>query len=102
MSNVRNPRSPRRVLFVFGWLIVGGEETEARLLARHLDRARYTIEVVAWLHKPNMPDQTHQQLEALGVRVDRTPYGLVLEEKSAYLADKVTGYDLVVSFQGMP
>ncbi|MDQ4147103.1 MAG: glycosyltransferase family 4 protein [Pseudomonadota bacterium] len=97
-----NARSPRRVLFVFGWLIVGGEETEARLLARHLDPTRYTTEVVACVYKPNMPDQTHQQLEALGVRVDRTPYGLVLEEKSAYLADKVTGYDLVVSFQGMP
>ena len=25
---------PRRVLFVFGWLVVGGEETEVRLLAR--------------------------------------------------------------------
>ncbi len=26
----------RRLLFVFHWLVVGGEETEVRLLARHL------------------------------------------------------------------
>ena len=34
---------PRRVLFVFAWLVVGGEETEVRLLAQHLNPARYTI-----------------------------------------------------------
>ena len=32
---------PVRILFVFAWLVVGGEETEVRLLARALDPARY-------------------------------------------------------------
>ena len=43
MSAPEHP--PRRILFVFGWLVVGGEETEVRLLARHLDPRRYRIEV---------------------------------------------------------
>jgi polyphosphate kinase 2 (PPK2 family) len=64
---------PRRVLFVFAWLVVGGEETEVRLLAKHLDPRRYQVEVVACFRKPNMPEQTHAQLAAMGVVVDRTP-----------------------------
>ena len=40
-------RPPRRFLFVFGWLVVGGEEIEVRLLAHHLDPRRYRIEVAA-------------------------------------------------------
>ena len=73
---------PRRVLFVFAWLVVGGEETEVRLLARHLNPARYRIEVVACFRKPNMPEQTHVQLAPLGVPVDRTPYRLSLRRRS--------------------
>ena len=93
---------PRRVLFVFWWLVVGGEETEVRLLAKHLDPARYRVEVVACFHKPNMPEQTHAQLEALGVPVDRTPYTLSFEETVVYLARKVADYDIVVACQGVP
>ena len=37
---------PVRILFVFAWLVVGGEETEVRLLARNLDRSRYKLDVV--------------------------------------------------------
>ena len=33
-----------RILWVFAWLVVGGEETEVRLLARTLDRTRYRID----------------------------------------------------------
>src|SRR5947207_1411719 len=93
---------PRRVLFVFAWLVVGGEETEVRLLARHLDPARYRIEVVACLRKPNMPEQSHRQLEALGVPVDRTPYNLSFEDTVTYLAAKIPAYDLVVACQAVP
>lgn len=75
----------KRVLFVFAWLVVGGEETEVRLLAKYIDSARYQIEVVACFRKPNMPEQTHDQLEALGVTVDKTPYTLSFEETVAYL-----------------
>jgi polysaccharide biosynthesis protein PelF len=87
---------------VFSWLVVGGEETEVRLLARHLDPSRYRLEVVACLKKPGMPEQTHQQLEHLGVPVDRTPYALSFEDTVTYLASKVTSYDLVVACQAVP
>ena len=71
---------PMRILFVFAWLVVGGEETEIRLLARNLDRARYRIDVVACFRKPNMPEQTHEQLSALGVNVDTTPYDMSFDD----------------------
>lgn len=92
---------PVRILFVFAWLVVGGEETEVRLLARNLDRARYRIDVVACFHKPNMPHQTHEQLTELGVDVDTTPYSLSFEDTVAYLANKVASYDVVVSCQNV-
>src|SRR3954468_5658121 len=92
---------PRRVLFVFAWLVVGGEETEVKLLARHLNPARYRVEVVACFRKPNMPEQTHFQLAQLGVPVDRTPYGLSPEQTVEYLARKMVGYDLVVACQAV-
>jgi glycosyltransferase involved in cell wall biosynthesis len=93
---------PRRVLFVFAWLVVGGEETEARLLAKHLDPARYRLDVVACLHRPGMPEQTHEQLAALGITVDRTPYHLSFDDTVAYLAHRLPAYDLVVACQAVP
>ena len=87
---------------MFSWLVVGGEETEVRLLARHLDPSRYQLEVVACFRKPGMPEQTHQQLEALGVKVDRTPYTLGFDDTVAYLARKLMSYDLVVACQAVP
>jgi glycosyltransferase involved in cell wall biosynthesis len=95
------PEPATRILFVFGWLVVGGEETEVRLLARNLDRHRYRIDVVACFHKPNMPDQTHKQLLQLGIDVDTTPYDLSFEDTISYLADKMAGYDVVVSCQNV-
>lgn len=92
---------PKTVLFVFGWLVVGGEETEVRLLAANIDRSRYKIDVVACLHKDGMPAQTHQQLRALGIEVDTAPYSMSLEETVAYLADKIPSYDVVVSCQNV-
>jgi glycosyltransferase involved in cell wall biosynthesis len=93
---------PRRVLFVFAWLVVGGEETEVRLLAKHLDPARYRLDVVACLRRPGMPEQTHAQLAALGIPVDRALYAWSFEETVAYLAERLPAYDLVVSCQGVP
>jgi len=92
---------PTRILFVFAWLVVGGEETEVRLLAQNLDPSRYRIDVVACFRKPRMPDQTHAQLRALGVDVDTVPYEMSFEETVAYLARKVATYDLVVSCQNV-
>lgn len=90
-----------KILFVFAWLVVGGEETEVRLLAENLDRKRYRIDVVACLRKPGMPEQTHEQLRALGVDVDTTPYSLSFDDTVTYLASKVSGYDMVVSCQNV-
>ncbi|WP_426128559.1 glycosyltransferase [Pararhizobium sp. PWRC1-1] len=92
---------PIRILFVFAWLVVGGEETEVRLLASNLDRARFKLDVVACFRKPNMPAQTHEQLVALGVDVDTTPYELSFEDTVSYLASKISGYDVVVSCQNV-
>lgn len=92
---------PVRILFVFAWLVVGGEETEVRLLAGNLDRARYRIDVVACFRSPNMPLLTHDQLTALGVDVDTTPYELSLEDTIDYLACKIPGYDVVISCQNV-
>jgi glycosyltransferase involved in cell wall biosynthesis len=92
---------PTRILFVFAWLVVGGEETEVRLLAQTLDPQRYRIDVVACFHKPGMPAQTHEQLRALGVDVDTVPYALSFEDTVAYLARKVATYDVVVSCQNV-
>ena len=92
---------PIRILFVFAWLVVGGEETEVRLLAEHLDPRRYRIDVVACFRKPEMGEQTHEQLHAIGVDVDRTPYTLSLDDTIGYLAGKIPGYDIVVSCQNV-
>ena len=93
---------PRRILFVFAWLVVGGEETELRLLVRHLDPRQYRIDVVACFRQPGMTDQTHDQLAALGVDVDTAPYVLSFEDTVAYLARKIPGYDIVVGCQDVP
>ncbi|MDX7951661.1 glycosyltransferase family 4 protein [Lichenihabitans sp. Uapishka_5] len=92
---------PVRVLWVFAWLVVGGEETEVRLLAKALDPARIKIDVVACFRRDNMPEQTHQQLEAIGVSVDRHPYGLSFDDTVNYLAGKIPAYDIVVSSQNV-
>ena len=96
-----DPARPIRILFVFAWLVVGGEETEVRLLARHLDRARYRIDVIPCFRKAGMPEQTHRQLAALGITVDTTAYELSFEDTVAYLARKLPGYDVVVSCQNV-
>ena len=95
---------PRRVLFVFRKLVVGGEETEVRLLAKNVDRTRYRVEVVSCERRPDaVSRQTHRQLEELGVPLDRAPYGLPSpEEKAGYLARKVGGYDVLVACQSVP
>jgi glycosyltransferase involved in cell wall biosynthesis len=90
------------VLFVFRDLVVGGEETEVRLLAKNLDPDLYRIEVVACERKLGMPEQTHRQLEELGVPLDGAPYDLTFGETVEYLAGKFGGYDLVVACQGAP
>ncbi|WP_036815152.1 glycosyltransferase [Phyllobacterium sp. UNC302MFCol5.2] len=100
MSDANAP-SPVRLLFVFAWLVVGGEETEVRLLARHLDPKRYVVDVVACFHRPGMTEQTRDQLIAAGIDVDTTPYELSFEDTVGYLASKIPNYDIVISCQNV-
>jgi hypothetical protein len=95
------PTRPVRILFVFAWLVVGGEETGVTLLARHLDPRRYRIDVTACFHRDGMPDQTHAALRALGVTVDTTPYTLSFDDTVRYIERKVVGYDIIVSCQNV-
>jgi len=92
----------RRVLFVFGWLVVGGEETEVRHLARHLDPRRYRLEVLACQRREGMPELGESQLERVGVEIDRTAYGLSFDDTVAYLAGRLDEVDLVVACQAVP
>jgi glycosyltransferase involved in cell wall biosynthesis len=92
----------KRVLFVFGWLVVGGEETELRHLARHLDPRRFRLEVVACQRRPGMPALGESQLEEVGVEIDRTPYGLSFDDTVAHLAARFAEVDLVVACQAVP
>jgi glycosyltransferase involved in cell wall biosynthesis len=54
----------RRLLWVFRWLLVGGEETEVRLLARHL-QPDWSVDVVVCHYRDRTPGQSHEQLRAL-------------------------------------
>ncbi|MET0359799.1 MAG: glycosyltransferase family 4 protein, partial [Pararhizobium sp.] len=101
MMQTAQDDQPIRILFVFAWLVVGGEETEVRLLAQALDPARFRIDVVACFRKPGMPEQTHEQLRECGVSVDTAPYAMSFEDTVSYLAGKVPGYDIVVSCQNV-
>lgn len=56
---------------------------------------------MACFRREGMPEQTHDQLAALGVHVDTTPYELSFEETVAYLAELVPAYDVVVSCQNV-
>jgi glycosyltransferase involved in cell wall biosynthesis len=91
----------RRLLFVLHWLVVGGEETEVRLLAQHL-RPQWTLDVVVCHWRPGMPEQSQTELARLGVPVDTTPYTLSDEETVAYLARLIPRYDVVVACQAVP
>ncbi len=98
---MNEPPRPIRILFVFAWLVVGGEETEVRLLARTLDPRKYRLDVVVCFRKAGMAEQTHEQLAALGVDVDVAPYELSFEDTVDYLAHKLVAYDIVVSCQNV-
>ncbi len=92
---------PVRILYVMAWLVVGGEETEIRLLARALDPARYRIEVLPCFKMPGMTDLTHLQLEAAGVAVDKAAYAMSFDDTVRYLERKIAGFDIIVSCQNV-
>ncbi|WP_290686586.1 MULTISPECIES: glycosyltransferase family 4 protein [unclassified Haematobacter] len=90
-----------RILWVFAWLVVGGEETEVRLMARHLDPRRYRIVVLPCFRKEGMPEQTHQQLLELGVEVDTRAYEMSFEDTVSYLRLRMADADIVISSQNV-
>jgi glycosyltransferase involved in cell wall biosynthesis len=93
---------PIKVLFLFAWLVVGGEETEVRLLARSLDPRQYQIHVLSTYRKENMTETTEQALRELGVPLDTTCYTLPDEAKAEYIARAIDRerYDVVIACQG--
>lgn len=92
-----------KILFVFAWLVVGGEETEVRLLARCLDANKYRLSVLSTYRHAGMPDQTHAQLRALGVDVDTRCYELREHDHAPHIARRIRegGFDLVIACQGV-
>ena len=94
---------PLRILFVFDWLVVGGEETEVRLLARNLDRRRYALSVLACFRNERMTGLTVEALRRLGVPLDTACYGLDDAGRARYIAQHIRrhGYDVVVACQGV-
>ncbi len=92
-----------RILFVFDWLVVGGEETEVCLLAKNLDRRRYELHVLACFRNERMTPLTAQRLQALGVPLDTACYDLDDVGRAHYLAAAIRRhhYDVVVACQGV-
>jgi hypothetical protein len=99
----RAERAPVRVLFVFDWLVVGGEETEVCLLARALDPRRYQLHVLACFRNGSMPPLTADRLRALGVPLDTACYALDDDGRARYLAGRLRrgGFEVVVACQGV-
>lgn len=95
------PDHPIRILFVMAWLVVGGEETEVRLLAKALDPRRYRIEVLPCLKLPGMTDLTHRELERAGVTVDRAAYDMSFQDTVTYLERRIAGFDIIISCQNV-
>jgi glycosyltransferase involved in cell wall biosynthesis len=91
-----------KILFLFAWLVVGGEETEVRLLYKHLDPRRHRLHVLSTYRKENMTETTERALREMGVPLDTTCYSLPDDAKPAYIADKIAReeYDVVIACQG--
>jgi polysaccharide biosynthesis protein PelF len=91
------------VLFVFDWLVVGGEETEVRLLAQNLDRGSYDLGVAACFRNERMTRLTETAFRRLGLPVDTAGYDLDDEGRAAHLAGLIQarGVDVVVACQGV-
>jgi hypothetical protein len=89
---------PVRILFVFAYLDPACD-TEARMLARYLDPARYRVDVVACCQPEGAPEYPMRRLESVGIEVDCAPFELSFEDTVAYLARKLTRYELVISLQ---
>jgi glycosyltransferase involved in cell wall biosynthesis len=92
-----------RILFVFDWLVVGGEETEVRLLASNLDRRRYDLAVAACFRHEGMTRLTETTFRRLGLPVDTRGYDLDDVGRAMHLADLIRGrgVDVVVACQGV-
>jgi glycosyltransferase involved in cell wall biosynthesis len=93
---------PIKILFLFAWLVVGGEETEVRLLYKHLDPRRYRLHVLSTYRKENMTETTERALREMGVPLDTTCYTLPDEAKAEYIARTIARerYDVVIACQG--
>ncbi len=64
---------------MFGWLVVGGEETELRHLVRHIDSDRYRVEVVACQAVPSL----YPALEGMAHRPPLIEHGGTVRDAKA-------------------
>ncbi|MGZ6040950.1 MAG: hypothetical protein ACXWKW_02060 [Asticcacaulis sp.] len=89
---------PVRILFVLAWLD-SCQDTEVRMLARYLDPSRYRVDVVACFRNEAVPDYPLHRLSDLDIAVDTTPYELSFADTVAYLARRLSSYEIVISCQ---
>ena len=72
-----------------------------RLLARHLDRARYRIDVLPCFRKEGMPEQTHASWRPSASTSTPRPTSSRSRTPSPISRASLPGYDLVVSCQNV-
>lgn len=90
-----------RILFVFASLAGGEEETEVCLLAQTLDPNRFRIDAVPCRRATVSSDPTYRRLKTAGVNVDTLAQDLCFDDTVTYLAQKISGYEIIVSFQNV-
>lgn len=101
MHNAQEPGAPIRVLFVFATLEMRGEENAVRLLAEAVSPSKLKLDMVVCFLSEGLAVPDYRELEALGIDVDTSPYLLSFNDTVTYLADRLAGYDVVVSCQNV-
>lgn len=101
MHSAHESGAPIRVLFVFATLEMCGEENAVRLLADVLPPSRLKLDVIVCFQRDGLTLPDYGELETFGIDVDTSPYLLSFDDTVTYLADRVAGYDVVVSCQNV-
>ena len=101
-SNDSESPPPIRILFVFAWLVVGGEETEVRLLARNARSAA----VIALMWSPASASRACRTKRIGNWKRSASmsiasPYRSVLRGYGRLSREQDAGYDIVVSCQNV-
>ena len=88
-------------MMLLNHLRTGGEETEAAILAKYIDRTRYPLSVLtAWA--VNEPSPAATRLRRMGIEIDEGAHALSsMESKADYIARKIRrdGIRIVIACQ---